>query len=230
MQLIRVLKPTFGQTLRSYPFVFKKISIYFGIYFFLLSSLFYAGGHFLFNLSETNFQTQNLFYFSLPLLFAHLFLIFMIPYYGYHYNTQSAPPFWDFIGNKVWPLILNQIKAVFVILFFLLLLIVPGIYKAIRLFFLTETVFFDKNPGGFLKKTGQCSKGYFWLSFVFIVFTAFISGLIGVLSLLCTKALPIFFALPALCLFFYIKSFMILFKNQLYFQIKKDRGEEVSLS
>ena len=95
--------------------------------------------------------------------------------------------------------------------------------------FLPETVFFDKKEkGSYLKKASQSSKGYFWLSVLFILFVALLSILTQVLGMQAIKNW--IFAFPSLILLFYVKSFIILFKNQLYFQIKKDRGEEVSLS
>ena len=228
MQITRVLKPAFGQTLKSCPFVFKKITVYFGLAFFLGSTLLYVLAYFL-NLSQINLGFQQLFFLSLPLSLAHIFLAFMVPYYAYHYNTSSGPDFWDFIGRKVWPLVLSQIKALFVILFFFLLLIVPGAYKAIRLMFLSETVFFDKKEkGSYLKKASRSSQGYFWLSVLFFLFMVLVSALSQALSM---QAIKIWlFTFPSLILLFYVKSFIILFKNQLYFQIKKDRGEEISLS
>ena len=226
---MKLLKSAFVQSLKSSPFVFKNISLYFAGYFFLFSTLFYI---LLYNsaFKETLESVPRAQYYVqfVLLILAHIFIIFMIPFYTYRYNTGSSPNFWTFIADKVWLLVLNQIKAFFVILFFLILFILPGIYKVIRLYFLTESVFFEKEPS-FLKKSAQCSKGRFWTLVLFIVFIMISKSLSGLLAQSLTASSSFIPSVFSLCLSFYISSFLILLKTQFYFQLKKEKGQEVSL-
>lgn len=224
----KILKPAFQQTLKSLPFVFKKISLYIGIWFFLLSSLF-----FFLNKDFSSEQLSDilkLVYLYAPFFIVlHFFHIFMISYYSYCYNNGLNPSFWKFISNKIWPLIIAYIKAIFTVLGFMLLLVVPGLIKSVRLCFLIETVFFDKKTEvSFLKKTIQNSKGYFRISAFVIVLVSLSLMLDDILNKI-SPSKSILYSIFITVLYFYVRSFAILFRNQVYFQIKKEKGEEVSI-
>ena len=232
---MRILISSFKQSLQSAPFVFKMINLYFGFYFivFGLAILFIFKLYFPSGQSGSTFSSFSPATFIQPVLIflSKVFTVFMIPYYAYKNSQGNAPPFWNFINETVWPVVLSHIKAFFVILFFLILLIIPGMYKAIRYTFLTETVFFDRSykQGSFsaLKSADKTTRGYFWLIFVFIGFVYIFSILFGLLT---KYILPPSFFKEALSFIiqFYMACFFILLKTQFYFELKKQRGESIS--
>ena len=231
-----LLLSTLKKSLKASPFVFKKVSVYFGFYFLALSFpvLFFL---------QQGFFPENNVGVSLPLLilalFSKVFTVFIVPYYVFEYNKKSSrQKFWAFIRDKVWPLTFNHIKAFFVILFYSLLLIIPGLYKAVRLTFLTETVFFDEklkeNSVSALKQADKVTRGHFFLVALIsvLVFVCFLIYLI--ISVWLKRTL--FYSLPvplenflSLIIEFYMSCFFLLFKAQFYFELKKQRGEAVSL-
>lgn len=157
---------SFKNSLKSLPFVFKKTSIYFGFYYLAFSALVLL----LLRHSPQAFSPAIT---TLLTLLAHSFLVFIVPYYTYKQaKGPNIRPFWIFIQNSVWSLVLNYIKAFFILLFFFILLIIPGIYKSIRYFFIAQTVFFDelyKREGlSPLKGSDKTSRGHFWLSLIHI--------------------------------------------------------------
>ena len=130
------------------------------------------------------------------LFLAGLFIAFIIPYYTFKYSQGLTPKFWDFIKNNIWTVVLNHIKAIFVILLYCLpaivilinigLKFVPApltvsiplivffiilpIYKSVRFTFLTETVFFDKqDQRSYLKQADSNTQGYFWKIILFFI-------------------------------------------------------------
>ena len=222
---MKLLIFSFKQSLQSAPAVFKELNRYFGFYFIGACMLSFA----LFglikplSLSEQNFMILALVFLS------KAFTVFMIPYYAFKIRFQKTRPFWVFIGETIWPVVLNSIKAFFVILLFFIFLIVPGVYKAFRLTFLVETVFFDKlykEGGSALKFADKSTRGYFW-SVVFCVIFGYV--LTGIVSWINFSFLPSFLNQSlSLILDLYISWFAVLFKTQLYFEIKKRRGDELS--
>ena len=179
---------------------------------------------------------------------AHAFTVFIIPYYAYKYNYvlkhnnksqdinqghKHISPFWIFISETVWPVVISQIKVFFIILLYGLLIIIPGAYKAIRYTFVSHTVFFDdsykQDPNFLLKFADRISRGYFWLIFLFIVLKYIVIFLVS-------KSVDIsLFFLPSLVkhslsviVGLYLSWFILLFQSQFYFELKKARGETIS--
>lgn len=230
---MRILISSFNQSLRSTPFVFKMINRYFGLYFigFGLVILLIFNFYFPFNQGGLSFFSPATLIQPGLIFLSKIFTVFIIPYYAYKNSQGNVSPFWTFIAETVWPVVLSHIKAFFIILFFFLLLIIPGMYKAIRYTFLTEAVFFDISckQGSFsvLKSADKTTRGYFWLIFIFIIFVYIFSSLFG---LLIKYILPPSLLKEALSfiVYFYIGCFLILFKTQFYFELKKRRGESIS--
>ena len=226
---MRLLLVSFKKSLKLAPLVLKDITLYFGLYFFAVSFLILVILTFAlpFDLSSDFFKHKTIVKFLVFL--SSLFTVFIIPYYCYKYTHGDSPPFWDFISNTVIPLLFAHIKATFVILFYSLLLIVPGIYKFIRLFFVTESVFFDKEENkSFLKKADKTSQSYFWIISVF-VFLFFISGSSEYFFSLVLKISGPLSSGVYLLFGFYLSCFMFLWKTMLYFEIKKAKQESISL-
>ena len=219
--------------------ILKSLSLKFGFYFLGLSFFIF----FIFSVflpEYSNMQNSRSFLsldailvFSL-LSLSSAFNIFIIPYYAYKetYNS-SVPDFWDFISRTIYPIVIAHIKAILLILLFALLLIIPGVYKKIRFSFLNETVFFDSEKAGSnLKKADQSTRSFFWplvlflfLSFLFSAF--FVYGANQTISFL---NLPVFlFSSLKLVVSFYVSCFLILWKTLFYFEIKKLKGEPISL-
>ena len=251
---MRIFISSLRQTIKSSFFVLNSVNKYFGFYFIACSLviLFFVG----LSLSgqETEYVSTITYLAEAGLIFfAHVFTIFMIPYYAYKYNyvygadkaykrdynhedennRTEIRPFWTFVSENVWPVVMSQIKAFFVILLFLLLLVFPGIYKSIRYTFITHTVFFDnlykQDRLSVLKSADRTSRGYFWLIVFFIFCRYFVTFVVD-------KTVDIsFFSFPlsvtnSLSFIFnlYLSWLFLLFQTQLYFEIKRHRGETVS--
>ena len=233
---MKLLISSLKQTIQSSPFVLKEINRYFGFYF--------IGGSlvvlFIFNRyfpgQEAGFSALSSFtplsLVQMALIFlSRVFTVFMIPYYAYKHKKGAIQPFWIFIQETVWPVVLNHIKAFFIILFFFIFLIIPGIYKAIRYTFLTETVLFDDlyKQGTFsaLKSADKTSRGYFWLIVFFFILQFAFSALPNIIKI--PSSFPLFVASGLVFIVkFYFSCLMILFKTQFYFELKQRRGESIS--
>ena len=229
----------FKKALKTSPIILKILSLNFGFYFLGLSFLIF----FLFSVFFPKYSNAqgSISFLSLDailvfavLSFASAFNIFIIPYYAYKevYNS-SVPNFWDFISRTIYPIVIAHIKAILLILLFTLLLIIPGVYKKIRFSFLNETVFFDSEKADSnLKKADQSTRSFFWplvlflfLSFLFSTF--FVYGGNQTISFL---SLPVFlFSSLKLVVSFYVSCFLILWRTLFYFEIKKFKGESISL-
>lgn len=237
----QILIDSFKQTLKSTPFVFTKITVNFGIYFiglFFMALLVLDDFSLIPLFKESTKETVE--YTTLAFNgLCYIFIIFIIPYYAYKYDNKGTAitPFWTFLGKTLWPVIINSIKAILIIFLFLLLLIIPGFYKSIRLYFLTQTIFFDDihKP---LKTTQNTTQGYFWLIALFLLLTYLLTIFLS--PILDKKVFEILNLAPSfssksvilgLWFFFnfFIYAFIELFKNQFYFAIKKHRMEPVSL-
>ena len=244
---MKIFISSLNQTVKSSPFVLKNITKYFGFYFigFSLIVVFFVST----SLSgqETEHTTTMIYLTEMSLLFsAHVFTVFMIPYYAYKYNyvyrgnnaskydnKADIRPFWTFISETVWPVVINQIKAFFIILLFLLFLLIPGIYKSIRYTFVTHTVFFDdlykQGRLSVLKSADKTSRGYFWL-IVFLIFCMyFFTFLLAKLVDISFSFFPLF-VINSLSFIFklYFSWLIVLFQSQFYFELKKHRGETIS--
>ena len=169
-------------------------------------------------------------------LLSKVFTVFMIPYYAYKKSQGLVPPFWIFIKEAVWPVVINHIKAFFVILCFCLLIIIPGLYKMIRYTFLTETVLFDsfyrKESRSALKMADKTTRGYFMLIVFFTLLTLCLNLCLKIAEGLVAGQLfflPLFIkSILVLITGFYMSCFILLFKCQFYFELKKQRKEEIS--
>ena len=215
---------SFKQALKSAPKVLKDTTVYFGIYFFVFSFLSLA----LFkNFFESSLMSG--FLNQILLFISSLFTVFIIPYYAFKYSQGSVPKFRDFIRDNIWLVVLNHIKAFFVILLFLLLLILPGIYKALRFSFLTETVLFDKQKR-LLKQADQNTRRFFWKIVLFFIIAGLFSFILGWILKAGLFFLGSNFFIDWLNLIwlFFLQCFYLLWKINLFFEIKKQKGESIS--
>ena len=224
---------SFKQSLRAAPAVLKETTLYFGLYFFAGSLIVLA----LFKNSASSdgfFSFYDSFSFATILnsgllFFASLFTVFIVPYYAFKYSQGSAPKFWDFIKNNIWLLVFTHIKAFFIILFFLLLLILPGIYKSIRWSFLNETVFFDKqNQKSILKQADANTRGWFWKIVLFFILYGLLSFILNWTLKAGLSDSHLATSWLKLIALFYLKCFYLLWKTHLFFEIKKQKGEPIS--
>lgn len=229
---------SFKQSLKSLPFVFKKASFYFGFYYFAGSIVFLLALNYFFPSYQEVSEVASILIDSALALVAQAFLVFMVPYYTYQQAKGSVAqrPFWTFIANTVWPLVLNYIKAFFIVLFFFLLLIIPGIYKGFRYAFVTQSVFFDelyKKEGlSPLKASDTTTRGYFWrVVLALILFSLFAAIFTTLLPFLAKTFSPLPFVaiqIATMVLTFYTSCFYHSFITFFYFEIKNKRGETVS--
>ena len=173
---MEALVSSLKQSLKSAPYVLKNTHLYFGFYYIVFVIFIFSVPFYVFP-SEQDFSSGLLTgsgtVFS---IITRLSLMFVIPYYTYkHSKSPEIKPFWGFVRKTFWPVIWNYyIKATLIILFFSILLIIPGIYKGARLSFISETIFFDdlykQNQISALKGSDKTSRGYFWpVCFVFIL-------------------------------------------------------------
>lgn len=227
---MKILSSSLKQTIKSSPFVLREINRYFGFYFigfslFVLFSL----GLFLPNSAAGGHVSVKIASAILDFL-AHIFIVFMIPYYAYKYNNKNIRPFWTFISETVWPVVVSQIKVALILLFFFLLLIIPALYKYIRYTFVIHTVFFDdlykQGRLSVLKSADRTSRGYFWL-IVLVLFCGFIFKYLPSLF----KFMPFPSVINNSLSFvfkFYFSCLALLFQSQFYFELKKQREEKIS--
>ena len=220
------------QSFKLAPAVLKDTTLYFGIYFLIPGCILLAvfePSSLSQGLSLGPASIQNLLGPGM-LLLSSLFTVFIVPYYTFKYSQGSAPKFWDFIRDNIWPVTLAHIKASFVILLFLLLLILPGLYKAIRLHFLTETVLFDKQTQkSAVKQADLNTRGYFWKIILFLTLSSIIGGLLTIpLKIIAFFNPNLFLSLLDFIVGFFLNCFFLLWRIQFFFEIKKKKGEEIS--
>lgn len=227
---VQIIVSSFKQALKNAPLILKDFNKYFGFYFI-------AGGILTliaFNHFFPNSEFRSL-VISWLVSFSGVFTIFIIPYCAFNQEFGKTQPFWTFVGENVWPMVWNYIKAFFIILLFCLLLIVPGIYKMIRYIFLAETVFFDRlykqNSLSALKAADRTTRGFFWLALLFIILFFVLHFLVTALLEGALFFLPELALIKSLVLFvvsFYLSCFLLLLKVQFYFALKEKRGEALS--
>ena len=224
---MRLLVSSFKQSLKLAPVILKDSSFYFGWHFIVSAFIILLVFKSLFDISSSMF-----FLLQAELFLASVFTVFIIPYLCFkHSQKASLPKFWTFIKDNIWIMVLAHIKAFFVILLFLLLLIIPGIYKAIRFTFVTETVLFDKQAqGSILKQANFNTRPYFWKIVLFLLLYWLSSLIFGWLlqSMLVSSGFNIFIAWIYFILLFYVKCFYLLWKVHFFFEIKKEKGEQIS--
>ena len=227
----------FKKTLNNCFPVLNHLSVKFGFYFlgFCFLILFFISVFFPhLNTVETEFFSFYGLLIYCFLIFAHVFNVFIIPYYGYKkVYGSSVPDFWDFIAKTVYPLVIAHIKATGLILLFALLFLFPGIYKKIRLSFINEAVFFDREkPGSALKKADQCARSFFWPLLLFLSFSTllYFFSSYAVNKALSHPDLPkLLSSSVKLTVFFYLSCFILLWRTFFYFEIKTFKGEAISL-
>ena len=157
----RAISLAFQECRSSVFWALKKLTLTFGLIWLPFSALVLFSAGFL--LSGFPLDSIKL---SLS-LFEKCFTIFLVPYFAYKFlqNKEgvSVESFNDFLAETIVPLIIASIKAVFVVIGYLCLLIVPGIIKGLRLSLLTYTVFFDPRVRGQrispLKAAQETTKG-----------------------------------------------------------------------
>ena len=219
----------FKKAWNIFPSVFKDLTLNFGLYYFVLSLLFI-----LFLAQKSESAVLQSFILLIPVFIARCFTAFLVPYYTYKkaFVSASAPKFWTFISRTVVPFVLVSIKATFVLLFFTILLIIPGLYKMFRLFFINESVFFES--GTFrtaLRKSDQTTRGFFWWIILFFLLTIILMRLSFIFQTGPLKSILPGFLLSFLFIVFhfYLSCFVIMWKNLFYFEIKASKDEPISL-
>lgn len=230
---MKILSSSWAKTTESYFPVLKEINKYFAGYFIFASLLFLLVLSFSPSFQDSTASFSMGLVISGLLLLAKAFIVFMIPYYAYKHSKGTVPPFWTFIKETIWSVLIAHIKAALMILLFFFLLIIPAIYKAVRYTFITETVLFDKfykeNPlSSVLKTADNITRAYFWstalLVFLTILFPALLNALINQIPLL-----PLFIKSSlSLIVAFYVSCFVTLLRCQFYFELKEQKGEEIS--
>ena len=231
-----ILFSSFKNSLKSAPYVLKIVHFYFGFYFipvvicgFLILS--YILGP---ELDESSVLTI----YSITMdTILHLCLGFIVSYYTYkHTKSSNIRPFWTFIRQTLWPVIWNYyIKGTIIVLVFLILLIIPGIYKATRLSFIFETILFDnlykQGEVSALKGSHKTTLGYFWpVCFVYLLWSFFIFGIEPIILFLLGKTSLhlIIIKIIGFILSFYFYFFLILLYIHFYFELKQKKGEDIS--
>ena len=142
----RVISPAFQECRSSAFWVLKRLTLTFGLIWLPFSVLVLFSVSFLlpgFSLGSIKLSLS---------LFEKCFTIFLVPYFTYKFlqnkEGNSVENFNDFLAETIVPLIIASIKAVFIVIGYLFLLVIPGIIKGLRLSLLTYTVFFDPRVRG----------------------------------------------------------------------------------
>lgn len=230
---MKILISSLRQTVKSSPFVLKEINRYFGLYYIGFSLIVLS----VLGLFEQGAGSHSpvMFFTSLTLDFlGKIFIVFMIPYYAYKHNNKShVRPFWTFINETVWPVVVSQIKVFLVLVLFFFLLIIPAIYKAIRYTFIIHTVFFDdlykQGKLSALKSADRTSRGYFWLIVLALIFGKIFAFSPVIFKYILFPFFPAFMKSGLLLVLkFYFFCLVLLFQSQFYFELKKQRGEKIS--
>ncbi len=227
------LHQVFQESFDCLPFVFKKTtqnfaSIWIPLVIFCIL---------IFNLKTSHLSPDMLEGFYKQLLLTSLqfmnncFLIFIIPYYVFVFlrskNNETTLNFWDFLSENMFPLVVNHIKAFFVIGFFLLLLIIPGIIKGLQLALLTQTTFFDEDYKNgkisALKASQKTTKGFLsGLLMLLLMPTFFYFIVVFILTSSLQQFMPIYLIdIIKYIITFYISCFTYILMTQAYFVSKQ---------
>ena len=234
-------KIVFRESFHSTPWVFKQLTFKF-IVFWLpvsLSVLFLIKAFFKFESSSFSLYLTK----SWIFLIGDCFFVFIVPYFVFIFLykkgklnvesgvSQSELGFKGFLTENIWPLVLNHIKAFFVIFAYLFLLIIPGIIKALRFLFLAQTVFFDENfkqeKISALKASHNVTRGRLFLIICFMICLSLVSLFIDRVAkaiLPSNLELIVLFVVDTYCTCFY---FIVM--TQFYFVLKKaQNGVKIS--
>lgn len=217
------------------PFVFKQIFSTFCVFWFpVVFIIFFMLGMLDGNsLMGQYLSTQGSF--LIPALEA-CFTIVLVPYFVFKFvDKQKVMPFWDFVADSAFPLVINHIKALLIIILHLCLLIVPGVIKGIRLIFVTQATFFGKEYKGVsaLKFSEQLVKNFFW-GIVLLILSIIALRLFALAPFLTIeKAFHIkavggmpyaTFQLVKYFFEFFIRCFSLILITQAFFILKKKKG------
>ena len=232
-----IIKEAFKKTVDSSPWVLKKLNSSFAVYYipFAITFLFLAYTFWF----PPSFALARYVMPSLLVMVGMAFASFLTPYYVRQYNEQgSTEPFKDFVRDNVTALVINHIKKFLSILLHSLLLIIPGIIKCIRLTFVTQTTFFDKNCKegrlSALKASQDLTKGFLWPLCLALI--AVFLGMTGISMLLkftlkwilASSSNPVLSSITdgfGLTIDFYFHNLALIFMTQLYFSLKTARSE-----
>ena len=250
-----IIKEVWVESLRCTPWVFKKLTLSFGLVWLpiiivvtILLNLFGFGEfpiHPALSHPTINFSIKDGLYSGFH-LFELCFTIFIVPYFVYAFikkeKGESVIKFRDFIAETVFPLVINHIKTFFVIFAFFLLLIIPGLIKVLRLFFVTQATFFDedclKKQKSALKASHSLTKGhlgtlilFMLLYFVFIIAASALSAIPAALLAFSFEAAGEIASSSAKDIViygadFYEKSFSLILTTQLYFALSKAKNQK----
>ena len=242
---------SFKQSLKFAPKVLKDSTLYFGLYFFAFSLIVLA----LFkNLSQSDILNSILLFLSaLFTVFIIPYYAFKysqgtVPKFWDFIRDNIWPvalshikAFFVILLFAMPSIVAFSILAVFyktnLLITFLAflaglpLLILP-FYKNIRFSFLTETVLFDKQKQkSFLKQADSNTRGFFWKLILLFILSGLFSFVLGwsfkkILTSLFGSSF--FTTWLSLILLFYLQCFYLLWKINLFFKIKKQKGEELS--
>lgn len=232
------LSQIFKETFICLPFVvkqttFKFCSVWFPIVFLTIGLI-----NYLLLKSPLNFETEHwleIYLMAIVQITEKCFIVFIVPYFVSVFRNQqknkSSTPFWEFISENVFPLFINHVKGLLVILLHGLFFIIPGFIRALRYIFVTQACFFDKdyqtaNPSP-LRSSLELTKGRF-LDILFIFFLSifiFISSksfffLINPL-LVATTILKPSIDIVKFVIDFYIGVFSLTLITQTYFVFRK---------
>ena len=226
----------FQHSLRSLSPVFKELTWLFGRIWFPLSAVAFFSVRY----TLPGFS-MNLVNMSLSAVEA-CFTIFIVPWLTYRLIQKGkgleAETFKVFLAETITPLILNSLKAVCIILGYTLLLIIPGVIKALKLMLLPYTVFFDRGPmqpgqkSSMIKATQETSKGC--LTVLFFVFVLgfplaelLAGGAFALFFSVLPKENPFFGGLTDTCVYlfdFYFRSFKYVVLTHFFFILKEREG------
>ena len=222
----------FQESFKCLPFVFKKISMNFAVFWFpivatIIALLPYGS-------DSIGLYIRQTILIGL-LLMEHCFMIFIAPYYVFVFINQNAsrstPNFWDFLSENMFPLVINHIKTTMTILLHLLLLIIPGIIKTLQLSLVTQSTFFDERCKNgkisALKISQETTKGFLCGISLLIVITSILPF---VLKPIYTKLMAGYseqitlvnlIEMSQFITTFYLNCFGLILMTQAYFVLKR---------
>ena len=217
----KLVKIISRESISSTPWVFKEFTFKFSIFWIpiALLILYYCKSFFDFEASP---PLASLVTYGLHFI-AGCFTIFIVPYFVFVFlhkegklefsgelseslTQKSQFKFKDFLTENIFPLVINKIKAVFILFAYFLLPIIflvvvriaklsliveilayfffiPGIIKFFRFAFITQATFFDEDYKqgkiSALKASHNTTKGYLFLILAILIFLICFSFIFG---------------------------------------------------
>ncbi len=238
ISLISGIRQIFQESFKCLPFVFKKTTLNFASIWFPLAILCIVTMKMQFPDTSSGAPIEAYITQILKMglnLIGHCFIIFIVPYYVFVFlnkkKNKSTVNFWDFLSENMFPLVVNHIKTTFTIICFILLLIIPGIIKALQLALVTQATFFDEDYKNdkisALKASKQTTKGFLTGILLLIGFTLTLhlisKPLFSILKIVFSEQMiPVVFIDVAVFLTtFYISCFSLILMTQTYFVLKQ---------